>query len=363
MFDLKALGAQLVTELTKLIEQSVIITDKNGFVIASTDPARLNTYHEGASIAMESRNELPMTKEMTSKLEGVRPGVVLPIVVSDTPIGVIGITGVPEEIEKYAKLVRKVAELFVTEFMVRQERERGYRDLELLIFDLFEAETDVGPIIERAHKIGVPIMDFSRVAVIESDTSFDLTEVEELLHEQRIHSDLMLVRWGVGKLVMLLPEIPMDQLRPKLVEFERLIKSSFKNPIGIGVGGTKPYTLLRESFIEAGWAAVVSRKWQWVVFEEELKLELLYQSLTKDIKAEYMKRTIEPLFKEPELYQTLKVWLKSTGSLQVMADELHIHKNTLKYRLQKIEELLGLNFDIKEHIAIVAVAVGLNSTT
>ncbi|MFC4409088.1 CdaR family transcriptional regulator [Chungangia koreensis] len=359
MFDLTALGAQLVKELSELIEQSIIVTDQHGVIIASTDRSRLNTIHEGATLAMETRQELPMTEEMTGKLHGVRPGVVLPIIVTDIPIGVIGITGKPLEIEKYAKLVRKVAELFVTEFMARQEHERGFRDLELLIFDLFTTDMDEIAMVERSKLLGLDITAFSRVAVIESNKAFDFTEVEDLLRTQRIHPNLKLVRWGVGKLIMLVPENAETQLRTKLGEFEQLVKSYRSDSIGIGVGAAKPYTHLKESFQEAERAAAVSRNWKRIVFEEELKLELLYHSLPNEVKEEYRRRTIEPLLGDEELVQTLKVWLKNTGSLQEIANELHIHKNTLKYRVQKIEEILNLNFDNKEHIAIVAVAIGL----
>lgn len=359
MFDLQALGTQLVKELSALIEQSVIVTDKNGFIIASSDPERVNTYHEGASIAMKTRKELMMTEEMTTKLQGVRPGIVLPIVVSDTSIGVIGITGVPAEIEKYAKLVRKVAELFVAEFLVRQERERGYRDLELLIFDWFSTDLDEETIAERAKWLGLNIAEFTRVAVIEAKNAFDLTDVEDLLRSQRVHPGVKLIRWGVGKLVMLIPEIPETFLRTKMIELEQVINRSIPAVNGIGVGGKKPYNLLRDSFRGAERAAKVSAKWSRVVIEEELKLELLYYSMSGEIKEEFTKRTILPLFEEPELYETLKVWLAHTGSLQEIADKLHIHKNTLKYRLQKIEQLLNLDFNNKEHIAIIAVAVGL----
>lgn len=361
MFDLTALGTQLVKELSELIEQQVIVTDQHGLIIASTDPSRLHSIHEGATLAMETRRELQMTEEMTGKLHGVRPGMVLPIVVTDIPIGVIGITGKPAEIEKYAKLVRKVAELFVTEFISRQERERGFRDLELLISDLFTTDMDEKTIVERSKLSGLEVASFSRVAVIETNKAFDFTDVEKLLHSQGIHPQLKLARWGVGKLIMLIPEIEEIQLRTKLVEFEQLVKRVTSDSISIGVGAAKSYTLLKESFREAERAAVVSKNWSRIVFEDELKLELLYHSLPSDVKVEFRKRTIEPLLENEELVQTLTVWLKNTGSLQDIADELHIHKNTLKYRIEKIEDLLNLNFNNKEHIAIVSVAIGLFS--
>ncbi|MEV0144247.1 MULTISPECIES: helix-turn-helix domain-containing protein [unclassified Nonomuraea] len=42
-----------------------------------------------------------------------------------------------------------------------------------------------------------------------------------------------------------------------------------------------------------------------------------------------------------ELLRTLDVFLETCGSWQRAADELYVHVNTLRYRMQRIEELTG----------------------
>lgn len=44
-----------------------------------------------------------------------------------------------------------------------------------------------------------------------------------------------------------------------------------------------------------------------------------------------------------ELIKTLEIFLQYQGNKQQAARELHIHRNTLNYRLQRIEEVLGIN--------------------
>jgi PucR family transcriptional regulator, proline-responsive transcriptional activator len=46
-----------------------------------------------------------------------------------------------------------------------------------------------------------------------------------------------------------------------------------------------------------------------------------------------------------ELYQTLYVYLKNNHSMTRAAEELFIHRNTLRYRLEKIVELIGIDLD------------------
>ena len=44
-----------------------------------------------------------------------------------------------------------------------------------------------------------------------------------------------------------------------------------------------------------------------------------------------------------ELLPTLAAFLEDTENLLIVADKLHIHRNTLRYRLQKVEEITGRN--------------------
>ena len=357
MFDLQVLGDQIVMELSTLIEQSVIVTDKNGFVIASKDPARLNTYHEGAFISMKNRQELFMTEEMSKKLRGVQQGIVLPIVVSDAPIGVIGITGKPEEIEKYAKLVRKVAELFVTEFMMRQEKERGIREIEFFIFDLFTTEAGLDDIERRAALLDIDTSLYNRVAVVQTHRQFEIADIEQLMHIQTIHKELKIVRWGLEKLVLLIPNITKTQLELGLERLSIRLNKQSKINVNIGVGESKAFHQLPESFQQAEIGVVVSARQDKIIFEEDLKLELLYHSIPQAVREEFLKRTIEPILEEEELLHNLEVWLQSSGSLQEIAEQLHIHKNTLKYRLNKIENLLGIDLANKNDLTMVCTAI------
>ena len=46
-----------------------------------------------------------------------------------------------------------------------------------------------------------------------------------------------------------------------------------------------------------------------------------------------------------QFLETLETYLENNGNLTATADALFIHKNTLKYRLNRIKEILGIDFD------------------
>ena len=62
----------------------------------------------------------------------------------------------------------------------------------------------------------------------------------------------------------------------------------------------------------------------------------------------FMHSSLDPLLaydaqKDSDLVPTLRAYLASSGHLQRTASDCHIHINTLKYRIQRIEVILNIN--------------------
>jgi purine catabolism regulator len=117
--------------------------------------------------------------------------------------------------------------------------------------------------------------------------------------------------------------------------------------IGVGRRVDTPAEL-PSSFTEASRAVDVGRwaKGRHVteVFDE-LGLERVLASTPADDLAGFVQRAIGPLVEydtenNAELVETLAVWLE-TRNMAEAARRMHVHYNTLKYRLERIESILG----------------------
>src|SRR5699024_8043791 len=95
LFQTNKIFTSLVIEITNLINENVIITDETGTIVASTEKNRIGQFHEGAFLAMQKKEKMVMTEGLTTKLQGVRAGIVLPVIIENSPYGVLGITGEP----------------------------------------------------------------------------------------------------------------------------------------------------------------------------------------------------------------------------------------------------------------------------
>ncbi len=117
--------------------------------------------------------------------------------------------------------------------------------------------------------------------------------------------------------------------------------------IGVGRRVDDP-TLLPRSFVEASRAVDVGRwaKGRHVteVFDQ-LGLERLLASTPTDDLAEFVHQAIGPLVEhdrsnQTDLVETLEVWLE-TRNMAEAARRTHVHYNTFKNRLERIEAILG----------------------
>ena len=362
MFQFHTLGQEIVEELSNLIQEQVILTDRRGFIQASTDPERLNQFHEGALLSLREKKILHMTEEEMGVLRGVRKGVVLPIVIEGEPIAVLGITGEPKHIHPQAQLILRVAELFIQDATKRKQKEEKVRELEFFVFDwLTSGKKDIR-FYERGAILGIDVSLYKQVVVIEvmnTEDQFTIDEVDSFMSSQQIHPDMKMIRWGQDKILLLVPDMNQDLLKSELEYFLLYIKRRKKIIVSGGIGGKTDYVNLSKSFMQAERAANASKKLKRILFEHELRFELILQDIGESTREEFIKRTIAPLLEDRELLHNLQVWFNENQSMQNTAQKLHIHKNTLSYRLQKVEQLTGLSVSNVHDVLLLYLGIRL----
>ena len=79
---------------------------------------------------------------------------------------------------------------------------------------------------------------------------------------------------------------------------------------------------------------------------------------TQERKAELAHQILSPLLRDEQLFKTVQTFLTSGLNLTDAAEKLHIHRNTLAYRLRRIEEIAGLDLGSPRDLARVYMAIG-----
>jgi DNA-binding PucR family transcriptional regulator len=91
-------------------------------------------------------------------------------------------------------------------------------------------------------------------------------------------------------------------------------------------------------------------------------IESLLQELAEDSALEPFQALIEPLqehdrMRRSDLVLTLKTYFAAGGNASEAADRLFLHRNSMLYRLERIQKLTGL--DLKDNRVALALQLGL----
>lgn len=123
---------------------------------------------------------------------------------------------------------------------------------------------------------------------------------------------------------------------------------TFKDTISsVGVGQYYPdLGGLRKSYQEAKLALTVGIK-VWgsgkVYHIKQVGMFVTLANVAQERKAELAHQILHPLLRDEQLYKTVQTFLQSGLNLTEAAEKLHVHRNTLIYRLDKTKKVIGLD--------------------
>ncbi|WP_061294776.1 PucR family transcriptional regulator [Herbidospora cretacea] len=119
--------------------------------------------------------------------------------------------------------------------------------------------------------------------------------------------------------------------------------------LGLSAALTGP-AAIRGGLEEAGYARRLAdgRGGGLVTSDEIYTHALLLATVPDDIRRGFAARLLDPLFAydrkhQADLVRTLSTFLDCAGSWNVCAERLHVHVNTVRYRIKRVEELTGRN--------------------
>ena len=198
-------------------------------------------------------------------------------------------------------------------------------------------------------------MEAPHVVMVVDPAGTDLRSVELAARNAARHEGLaMAVGERAGRIVVLLESSRREQI-DRFCAFLRESMSPLDAPVRIGVGEAQeaPTELLREyeHALEALALLPALGADRRVAHFEELGLlhwlhALPSSMLTENTFAHRLRRLAEhDRTHEGQLTQTLDVFLECEGNGVRAAQRLYIHRHTLKYRLQRIEEICGVDLD------------------
>lgn len=341
-----SIAKKIIEEVKKLTKEQLIMTNKSGTIIASTQPDRVGTYHEGAYFACMTKMKREIRHCDEKQLKGVKAGICLPIFFHQEVIGVIGITGDPLKVDSYGELIKKMTELLIHERYYYNHKEWMQRAYQMFLFEWLTESEKNEEFYERASVLQIDLQSSKRVIIgrMESLSSpngrFLYQDLQNLFEDDSIR----IFQWTQTKIIFVVDnheKWTTTSLASFLVQIVQYCRQYYRDDVHFGVGQTVPALKIRDSYLQAEKAVMAATLHKQIVFEEDLDLEMCLQEIPFQTKIRFVKRVLGPIIKEKELLRTLKMFIKHNAKLKETANSLNVHINTLHYRLKKIEELTG----------------------
>ncbi|MFP7298926.1 CdaR family transcriptional regulator [Neobacillus niacini] len=344
----QSLAQEIVNRTMKIIKRNINVMNEKGVIIGSGDKKRIDSIHEGAVRVIETQSGFEISGSEAETLQGVKAGINLPINFHEKVVGVIGITGDPDEIRNYGELVKMAAEMILQQAVLIDEMQWDERLKEELTSQLLHRAGNLDSLyFERVKRLGINL-DIPRVAIILKVQN--QSQGYKWIRDKLEKDDLYVMDHDH---IVLLKKVVMSQTE---WDYSKTLNQMEKWAVGLGnyqetyckiaVGTCHPALEgLSESYQEAVYTLNVGEKLdphKTIYFYEDYKLPIFLAranqlGIGEEIGPYFQK--LKQHDKKGELLETLAVFIEENGDVNKVAGRLFIHRNTLRYRLVRIAEL------------------------
>lgn len=347
------LAQEIACDIGRITGFNVLITDREAVVIGCGDTGRLGTVHEASYEVLRTRRPATHTAAQARRMRGVLSGMSLPITVGAEAVGTVCLTGDPDEVRRFGLVVQRQTEILLEEAALLRSRllhERAVddcvRDIALYDPEVVDAETVEARMAELGADPRIPrtavVLDVRAAGV--SRMSLLRTVREVFGSAQDVTGELAAGRYAVLHASTGHPEQLVERCSALV---ERLVeRHGAEARCGIGEPG-RGVAGMHDSYRDAALALRAGPRVEpagRVFAVADLRVPQLVASVVRQERARYAAAVLAGLRERedwPVLRETLIAWAEGGFQLVRTAERLGVHRNTLLYRLTKIEELSG----------------------
>lgn len=358
MYLNQEIAREIIKEISPFINFDMNIMDGTGLILASTDKNRENTLHEGARILINERKD-SLIVDSDNTFAGCRQGVNLPIYFLNQLIGVVGITGEPDEVIKYGLILKKMTEMLIYEnfdFVKKTNEE----NLNLLL---------INDLLYNSFQ-GTPLNIEERLiqAHLDINGPFTVSVFYPLIQEENLSSEnqLMLAMENIiknhildfmgkhhilcannGEFYITLSNHSLEKLTPVLEMLQKIINNNYNTNLIFFTGNEyNEYLDIAKAFKEA------------LIVKQHLKNSypgifqfnsIVLEFILNQIPAVHRNNLFSQVFRHctpaeiDDFCDFIKSYFQCNGSLNKMVSIHFIHKNTVQYKINKIIKKTGLD--------------------
>ena len=351
------LAMQIVETLKSICDHDINYISPSGKIYASTDTARVGEFHEVGYQAAKSGEIITIEQEEESG--NVRKGINMPIRFHGDTVAVIGITGEPDEISRYAYLAQRITLLLLREHEIDMKDRNDRARIDYLVRALVQNE-GINPEFQQEvlARNGVETENGKwRCIVFKLNRRYNLynlsmieTKLQEVFDRMGTH----LYTYRYPDEYVLLAE---DESVEKYMYMIRELAAQYGDIMQIGVGRKGSFSHLYQSWLSAGLAIQSLGPGENLSLFDTLDLEILLASASPNAKDVFLEKCLRNLTEED--IKILDTYFACGQSLKMTSEKIFMHVNTLQYRLNRIHERCGYQPRVFQDAVVLFAALKL----
>lgn len=374
-----------IATLEEALHYKVTITDTNGYIVGSSDPARLNQFHPSAYEILCERQPIESwdiaTDSYVNVPEGVQLGYGERVIYDGECIGLIGLVGAPEEIKQSIKTAQLVLQLMLDRKKASDELKLISKDKKAFLLRLLQGQYGSPEWIkERADTYKIDLSRPRYVLTVQINlekfdekSPLELSQIKETMHRAIrsifFEQEDLLYEYDTGETVLLTAGKHSDasqrrrQIEKAAARLYAELREQCKVSALIGVSEEcGDYTGIPLALRQGRMAAEIGAKTEngeGLYFYSQMRLGRIVASFSPEIRPILQRDILSKLLENhaDSLLETLFTYFEMNGNVSQTAEKLFIHRNTLQYRFRKIKEITGFDINHIDDLVQLRLAV------
>src|SRR5699024_5286136 len=332
----------IIHEVVQYADVDINIMNLHGIIVSSTDRNRINTVHTGSFEVLKSEKPLIINKSTQYYFPGSKSGINSPIMHLGKIRGVVVVSGLPEEVKQVSGLIRASVEIVLQQIYIQRQAQFAEREWNNWVQKLLHSNTfNENKLKDEAEYLfKIRFEEMWRVIVIEGERIHQFLEsMRQEVEEQKIPANLTLSLQD-EEVIVLVPA-NFKRISSVIKNIQTQLPTSFKAGVGGSCFGMKG---IRTSYFQAKQAKSFMKDDALISFSDQWKVSRLITLIPKEEYNQVCGQYEQALFSlREELLRTVKIYFEHDFSIKQTALSLHIHRNTLIYRLYQIKEKVKLD--------------------
>ncbi|MFD1414949.1 sugar diacid recognition domain-containing protein [Oceanobacillus jeddahense] len=372
MKELVQFAQTVVKAVANISPFAISLSDNHGYIIGSTQLDRIGTMHFPSREVIEKNTSVIFDKTKIEKMENVLEGIAFPLQFDHKTVGVLGVIGPPEQVKPYGLLVKNYVEM-----LWQQTFRQQIADMEVKTKETFAQYILLNEVVEK-HRVehyckmlGITYGKMNFCIVIDIGNSL-LTSAKKHISIEHLKENLVrCTKEAYGgpdemictflnteKMVVIRQVNSKEEYRSILqcfhdqsTELINLLQIySINNPLIAAGSLSSSIEEVNQSYQEAERLIRFTKEsdmhlniftnYNWNIILEQFPLQIpdsFHEKVTFRIKPflEYDRFN--------EMAELFITYCENNMNISKTAKALFLHRNTLIYRLNKIEEMTSLN--------------------